>query len=53
MSDANHSALCLCGQLQVTTKGDPARAIWADNRHHWMIFPDAMPVFPKATPGTT
>ena len=30
----------------------PARAIWAEEAHDWMIFPEDMPVFQKATPET-
>ena len=31
---------------------EPARAIWTEDQHDWMIFPDHMPTFPKATPET-
>ena len=30
----------------------PVRAIWAENKHHWVIFPDDVPVFEKAVPET-
>ena len=26
----------------------PARAVWAENRHHWVAFPSDLPVFEKA-----
>ena len=26
----------------------PARVVWAENRHHWVDFPDDMPVFDQA-----
>ncbi len=28
----------------------PARSIWAEEAHDWVVFPEDMPVFPKATP---
>jgi len=30
----------------------PDRAIWAQEAHDWMVFPEEMPVFQKATPKT-
>ena len=26
----------------------PARAVWAESRHHWVAFPDDLPVFEQA-----
>ena len=26
----------------------PTRAVWIENRHHWVTFPDDLPVFEKA-----
>jgi hypothetical protein len=28
----------------------PARAIWTESRHHWVRFPDDMPLFEQAVP---
>ena len=30
----------------------PARAIWTENKHHWLEFPEDMPKFEKAAPVT-
>lgn len=31
---------------------DPIRAIWTEEQHDWVHFPDDLPHFPQATPGT-
>ena len=31
---------------------DPIRAIWTDEKHPWVIFPEDWPQFPQGTPGT-
>ena len=31
---------------------DPVRAIWTDEKHSWVMFPEDWPQFPKGTPGT-
>jgi hypothetical protein len=31
---------------------EPVRAIWTENKHHWVRFPDGLPAFEKAVPGT-
>ncbi len=30
----------------------PVRAIWTENKHHWVEFPKDIPVFEKGTPET-
>ena len=29
---------------------EPARVIWTEAKHDWVVFPDHLPEFPKATP---
>lgn len=31
---------------------DPVRAIWTEERHGWVHFPDDLPTYPKGTPET-
>ncbi len=31
---------------------DPIRAIWTDEKHPWVTFPEDWPQFPQGTPGT-
>ena len=28
----------------------PARAVWAESRHHWLSYPEDLPVFDQAAP---